>query len=82
MHLPVFLIDTLLLAASRAEERDASKLPELEAAFFDKLQWFEDALKRHADGPYLMGKQFTVADIMSISFMERLGASEWLQFRA
>jgi hypothetical protein len=44
-------------------------------AFLASLQWFEgEALGRHASGPYLLGSEFSVLDIMVISSMERLAA--------
>jgi glutathione S-transferase len=38
------------------------------------LEWFEGtALTRH-EGPYLLGDEFSMLDIMMISSMERIGA--------
>jgi hypothetical protein len=45
------------------------------------LEWFEGtALTRH-EGPYLMGAEFSMLDIMMISSMERIGAGVlvWIQ---
>jgi hypothetical protein len=44
------------------------------ACLLQALEWFEGtALTRH-EGPYLMGAEFSMLDIMMISSMERIGA--------
>lgn len=48
---------------------------ELEKQFVKALDWFEGtALTRYADGPYLLGADFSLLDIMVISSMERIAA--------
>ena len=65
---------------SRNPEEQQEQLPdeaELKAAFLEALAWFEnEALGRHAEGPYLLGGEFSLLDIMCISYMERVGAGE------
>eukprot|EP00879_Flechtneria_rotunda_P017240 GHRR01018061.1.p1 GENE.GHRR01018061.1~~GHRR01018061.1.p1 ORF type:complete len:536 (+),score=226.49 GHRR01018061.1:832-2439(+) len=50
-------------------------IAELEAAFVKAMDWFEGtALAKHPKGPYLLGEDFSLLDIMMISSMERIGA--------
>jgi glutathione S-transferase len=41
------------------------------------LEWFEGALGRH-EGPYLLGAEFSMLDIMMISSLERIGAGTFV----
>lgn len=56
-----------------AASRDPSKLPAIKADFLAALNGMESLLTKYG-GPYLMGTQFTLVDVMYISFMERLAA--------
>lgn len=62
-------------AAQTAPGTPAPDIASLEKAFVSALEWFEGtALTKYAEGPYLLGEQFSLLDIMVISSMERLAA--------
>uniref|UniRef100_A0A383VDH2 GST N-terminal domain-containing protein n=1 Tax=Tetradesmus obliquus TaxID=3088 RepID=A0A383VDH2_TETOB len=61
-------------SAGSAFDQPPPDMAELEAAFVKSLEWFEgSALSRH-EGPYLLGAEFSMLDIMMISSLERIGA--------
>ncbi|KIZ07611.1 glutathione S-transferase [Monoraphidium neglectum] len=69
-----FMTGGRLLGDSQATANHGAELVEsLRVTFLEKLSWLEAKFAARG-GPYLMGSQFTIGDIMCISFMERLAA--------
>ena len=65
------------MGVSRTASVPPPDMESLRASFIVALEWFERvALARYQEGPYLLGAEISVLDIMAISAMERLAAGE------
>jgi len=56
------------------KNQDRSKDEELKAAVVAKLKSVVNLLKATSDGPYVLGEEFSLADIAAIPFLERFAA--------